>query len=147
MVASAEVMLDLGVKALIVDDDPDVLSSMADVLRGRGYEVEIAQSAEEGLNRLGAAPFHLVISDYKLPGNTGAWMIQEAAKAGLLGSAKVLLITGEANPVGVSGLRVLRKPFEIDHFLREVEPDVPDMAKNLAFAAIDRDRVEPPETE
>jgi len=82
--------------------------------------VEIAQSAEEGLARLGASPFQLVISDYKLPGNTGAWMLQQAAKAGLLGSAKVLLITAEVNPEGVSGLKILRKPFELDLFLREV---------------------------
>jgi CheY-like chemotaxis protein len=114
-------------KALIVDDDLDVLSTMAEVLRGRGYDVEIAQSAEEGLDRLSALPFQLVISDYKLPGNTGAWMLQEAAKAGLLGAAKVLLITAEVNPDGVSGVRILRKPFEVDLFLREVfGPGVPN---------------------
>ncbi len=135
--------LDLAFKALLVDDDVDVLSSMAEVLRG-----EIAQSAEDGLDRLGASRFQLVISDYKLPGNTGAWMLQEAAKAGLLGAAKVLLITAEVNPEGVSGLRILRKPFEVDFFLREVfGPGVPNAAEELTLAAIDGDRPEPPQNE
>jgi len=142
------VKLDLAFKALLVDDDVDVLSSMAEVLRGRGYDVEIAQSAEDGLDRLGASRFQLVISDYKLPGNTGAWMLQEAAKGGLLGAAKVLLITAEVNPEGVSGFRILRKPFEVDFFLREVfGPGVPNAAEELTLAAIDGDRPEPPQNE
>jgi CheY-like chemotaxis protein len=142
------VKLDLAFKALLVDDDIDVLSSMAEVLRGRGYDVELAQSAEEGLDRLGASRFQLVISDYKLPGNTGSWMLQEAAKAGLLGAAKVLLITGEVNPEGVSGFRILRKPFEVDLFLREVfGPGVPNTAEELTLAAIDGDRPELPQNE
>jgi CheY-like chemotaxis protein len=147
MVANEEVKLDVAFKALIVDDDLDVLATIAELLRGRGYDVEIAQSAEEGLARLGASPFQLVISDYKLPGNTGAWMLQQAAKAGLLGTAKVLLITAELNPEGVSGLKILRKPFELDLFLREVfGPSVPNAAEQLALAAIDGDLPQPPET-
>jgi CheY-like chemotaxis protein len=117
---SQEVKPAFAPKALIVDDDVDVLSTLAEVLRGRGYDVEIAQTAEEGLDRLRASPFQLVISDYKLPGNTGGWMLQEAASAGRLGAAKVLLITAEARPEGVPGLKILRKPFEVDLFLREV---------------------------
>jgi CheY-like chemotaxis protein len=147
MVANEEVKLDVAFKALIVDDDLDVLSTIADLLRGRGYDVEIAQSAEEGLARLGASPFQLVISDYKLPGNTGAWMLQQAGKAGLLGSAKVLLMTAEVNPEGVSGVKILRKPFELDLFLREVcGPTVPNAAEQLALATIDGDLPQPPET-
>jgi len=47
-------------------------------------------------------------------------MLQEAAKAGLLAASKVLLMTGDPNPDGVAGLRVLRKPLDRDLFLREV---------------------------
>ncbi len=47
-------------------------------------------------------------------------MLQEAAKAGLLGTAKVLLVTAEVDPEGVSGIKILSKPFEMDLFLREV---------------------------
>ncbi len=75
-------------------------------------------------------------------------MLQEAAKAGLLGTAKVLLVTAEVDPEGVSGIKILSKPFEMDLFLREVfGPSVPKAAAELARAAVDGDLPEPPEIE
>ncbi len=47
-------------------------------------------------------------------------MLQEAVKAGLLAASKVLLTTGEPNPDGVAGFKVLRKPIDTDLFFREV---------------------------
>jgi hypothetical protein len=65
-----------------------------------------------------------------------------------LGTAKVLLITAEVNPEGVSGFKILRKPFEMDLFLREVlGPSVPNAAEELARAAINGDLLKPPEAE
>jgi DNA-binding response OmpR family regulator len=110
----------LGCKVLIVEDDPDVASALSETLTGEGFEVETAGNAEDGLSRLGGGGFKLVIADYNLPGPTGAWMLQEAAKTGLLAASKVLLVTGESNPEGVSGLKVLKKPLLPDLFLREV---------------------------
>jgi DNA-binding response OmpR family regulator len=110
----------LGCKVLIVEDDPDVASALSETLTGEGFEVETAGNAEDGLSRLGGGGFKLVIADYNLPGRTGTWMLQEAAKTGLLAASKVLLVTGESNPEGVSGLKVLKKPLLPDLFLREV---------------------------
>jgi len=110
----------LGFGVLIVEDDPDVSSALSEALTRQGYEVETAGTAEDGLSQLGGGQFQLVITDYSLPGQTGVWMLQEAAKAGLLAASKVLLMTGDPNPDGVAGLRVLRKPLDRDLFLREV---------------------------
>ncbi len=110
----------LGFGVLIVEDDPDVSSALSEALTRQGYEVETAGTAEDGLSQLDGGQFQLVITDYSLPGQTGVWMLQEAAKAGLLAASKVLLMTGDPNPDGVAGLRVLRKPLDRDLFLREV---------------------------
>ncbi len=109
-----------GFGVLIVEDDPGVSSALSEALTRQGYEVETAGTAEDGLSQLGGGQFQLVITDYSLPGQTGVWMLQEAAKAGLLAASKVLLMTGNPNPDGVAGLRVLRKPLDTDLFLREV---------------------------
>jgi two-component system chemotaxis response regulator CheY len=93
---------------------------LSEALTGEGYEVETAGTSEDGLSRLGGGQFQLVIADYNLPGQTGVWMLQVAAKAGLLAGSKVLLVTGEPNPDGVADLKVLRKPIDTDLFLREV---------------------------
>ena len=71
-----------GFGVLIVEDDPGVSSALSEALTRQGYEVETAGTAEDGLSQLGGGQFQLVITDYSLPGQTGVWMLQEAAKAG-----------------------------------------------------------------
>jgi CheY-like chemotaxis protein len=110
----------LGFRVLIVEDNPDTRWAFSEVLTDDGYEIETAGTAEDGLSQLADGQFHLVITDYKLPSQTGVWMLQEAAKAGLLASTKVLLVTGEPNPDGVAGIKVLRKPIDTGLLLREV---------------------------
>ena len=53
-------------------------------LQIEGHEVDQASSAHEGLSRLQSGHYDLVLSDYAMPGQTGAWMLNEAARQGLL---------------------------------------------------------------
>ena len=54
-------------KVLLVDDEMNVLNALARSLRKEPYEVIIAASAMEGLNKLYATRIDLIISDYKMP--------------------------------------------------------------------------------
>lgn len=110
----------LGLRVLCVEDDEQVQTVLAALLESEGYEVAVASSAGAGLEFLRRQAFHLVISDYWLPDKTGAWMLGEASRAGLLGATQVLVITAEHRPQGVENLRVLRKPLDLDDFLRVV---------------------------
>ena len=58
---------------LLVDDEPDVLSSVAEVLeRGiAGLEVITASSGRAGLAILDRRPVDLIVSDFKMPGMDG----------------------------------------------------------------------------
>lgn len=111
----------LGLKILFVEDNDEIREALATLLEGEGYDVTACVSAEEGLEKLGTlGPFHLVVSDYALPNNTGAWMIQEAVKANLIERARVLVVTAHPNPRGLDEVRVIHKPVDLDDFLREV---------------------------
>ena len=110
----------LGLRVLVVEDDEQVATVLSALLESEGYEVALAVSAEAGLARLRERPFHLVVSDYWLPDRTGAWMLGEASQAGLLRDSQVLVITAEHRPQGVENLIVLRKPLDLDDFLRHV---------------------------
>ena len=110
----------LGLRVLCVEDDEQVLSVLTALLESEGYEVATAASAAQGMEQLALASFHLVISDYWLPDKTGAWMLGEASRTGVLGTAQVLVITAEHQPQGVENLRVLKKPLDLDDFLRVV---------------------------
>lgn len=109
-----------GTEVLLVEDDECLRDTLAEILRHDGYSVTVAESAEEGLEKLTSGHFGLVLTDYELPIATGAWMLREAVAAGLLADTGVLVITGHRNPAGTEGWKVLHKPLEHDTFLREV---------------------------
>lgn len=110
----------MGLRVLVVEDDDQVATVLSALLESEGYEVAVAATAEAGLSRLREKPWHLVVSDYWLPDRTGAWMLGEASHAGLLRHTQVLVITAEHRPQGVENLLVLRKPLDLDDFLRHV---------------------------
>lgn len=107
-------------KILCIDDDEGIRESLGELLRDEGYDVTVGASAEEGIELLGKHHFRLVISDYALPGETGSWMIREAKAKGLLNGAEALLITAHPSPKGAEGIKVFRKPVDVDDFLRHI---------------------------
>ncbi len=66
---------------LLVEDDPDVRSALADLLRASGHAVTIAASADEALEVLEHTHQSLVLSDVDLGGNThGVELMRQIAE-------------------------------------------------------------------
>ena len=57
----------MGIRILIVDDEPAILSAMAPLLRSRGYDVTPAMSAKAALEAVERAEPDLVVLDLGLP--------------------------------------------------------------------------------
>jgi DNA-binding NtrC family response regulator len=62
---------------LIVDDEAAIRESLETLLQIEGYEVESAESGEEGLARLGERSFDLVLLDLALPDRNGIDLLAE----------------------------------------------------------------------
>jgi two-component system response regulator FlrC len=58
-------------KLLVVDDDPGFSRLLEAILRGEGYDVDIAGSVEAALQLAARVQYHLVISDVRLPDGDG----------------------------------------------------------------------------
>lgn len=58
-------------RVFVVDDDPGFRRMLVDALDDKGFEVECAASAEEGLDVLKQNSFDFILMDVKLPGMTG----------------------------------------------------------------------------
>ena len=58
-------------RILIIEDDPGISASMEMLLPARGYHVELAASAQAGLEQAAASEFDLVITDLRLPDGDG----------------------------------------------------------------------------
>ncbi len=58
-------------RILVVDDTPLTRETLRQVLQADGFEVEVVPGARLALERLRAAPFHLLITDYRMPEMSG----------------------------------------------------------------------------
>jgi two-component system, cell cycle sensor histidine kinase and response regulator CckA len=64
---------------LLVDDDPEVLSLAADILRAAGYAVLSTRDSREALRiaRTRAGPLHLLLTDVVMPLMSGRQLAEE----------------------------------------------------------------------
>jgi DNA-binding response OmpR family regulator len=104
---------------LLVEDDPDIRDLMVTLLELASFEVVACDSAEAALEALREQPFDMVLTDYMLPHRTGAWLLQEASREGLLDATPVLVVSAHPNPP-VNGFEVLPKPFDLDDLVSKV---------------------------
>ena len=64
-------------KILVVDDEPDMLSSWKRFLGRSGYAVDVAENATSGLAQFEAFAPDLVITDLRMPGKDGLALLRE----------------------------------------------------------------------
>lgn len=108
-------------RILIVDDDPRMVSTLADILIWQGYRVATACSVAEALERASGQPFDCAISDIRMPGMDGVALYQ--ALRALWPDLPMILMTAYAaeelvqtsRQLGVLG--VLDKPLKIKQVL------------------------------
>jgi response regulator RpfG family c-di-GMP phosphodiesterase len=62
---------------LCVDDEPNILSALRRLFRGKGFDVRTAESGPGGLELLQAQPVDLVISDMRMPEMDGARFLEQ----------------------------------------------------------------------
>jgi DNA-binding NtrC family response regulator len=64
-------------RVLVIDDEPDIRESLEALLSGENYQVDLAANATEGLRRLEASPYDLVLLDLMLPDKSGMQVLEE----------------------------------------------------------------------
>lgn len=84
-------------RVLLVDDDPLILDSIAEVLSFDGHEVAVASSGRAALERFSAAldtpsPFEVVVTDLGMPTLNGIQVANEVRA--LSGTVRIILLTG-----------------------------------------------------
>lgn len=109
---------------LCVDDEPEVLAALRDLLR-RDFEVDVATSGAEALALLRGQPrrYAVVVSDMRMPHMSGAEFLRRARRVAPL--ATRMLLTGHADVESAIGavndghiFRYLTKPCDREELLR-----------------------------
>ncbi len=111
-------------RILVIDDDPGVRDSMARMLRGAGFNVEIAATGEEGVAAAKGNVYDVILSDMRMPGISGLEVLQRLRE--LRVDSAFIVMTGfgtvdtavEAMKLGA--VDFVQKPFLRDELLLRV---------------------------
>jgi CheY-like chemotaxis protein len=113
-------------RVLVADDEPNIRSTIKDVLRKYQAQVTVAVSGADAIDKINSGDWDLVISDIKMPDKTGYDVFAAARRKSQ--SLPVILMTGfgydpshcivRASQEGLAA--VLFKPFKVDQLLAEV---------------------------
>jgi len=68
------------VRVLIVDDDKDILRSLKDIMSSKGYQVDVAETAESALEKTKNQYFNLALLDIRLPDMEGTELLAKIHK-------------------------------------------------------------------
>ena len=110
-------------RLLIIEDDPDLLSGLARILRRAGYSVDTAQDGEDGLFKALEIDYDAIVLDVMLPRLDG-WAV--LSKLREKKTTPVLMLTArDATKDRVRGFDTgaddyLVKPFEQDELLARI---------------------------
>ena len=80
-------------RVLVVEDEINLATAVADGLRADGYDVEVAHDGEEGLWRAREGQFGVIVLDILLPGLNGFQVCQSLREAGV--STPILMLTAK----------------------------------------------------
>ncbi|MFB3923640.1 MAG: response regulator [Terriglobia bacterium] len=84
----------MALKLLIVDDDPDVLRVLKEMLQALSYEVLALTSGQEAAERLDRQKFDGVFLDARMPGMDGFALVRHIRASSTNSSAPVIMLTG-----------------------------------------------------
>ncbi len=107
-------------RVLVVDDEPQILRALRTSLRGAGYEVETAETAEDALAALASNPPDAVVLDLVLPDGSGTEVCRELRT---WSSAPVIVLsvvgdeTEKVAALDAGADDYVTKPFGVDELL------------------------------
>ena len=82
-------------RVLIIDDEEDIRDVLTDVLNRAGFEVEVASTGDEGIDKLRSKPADVIVTDIIMPGKDGVVTIRDIRKE--FPDAKIIAISGGGN--------------------------------------------------
>ena len=82
-------------RLLVVDDEPELLGLMREMLEGAGYDVATAESGAVALALLETARFDAIVSDLRMPDVDGATLWREVQRRQPSLARQMLFVTGD----------------------------------------------------
>lgn len=109
-------MIPQTLRVLVADDDPDMRTLIATVLREPTYEVVLCEDAESALVRSkDKKAYDIIVCDFMLPGMSGLELIQRLRNNPMTAKVPILMISAHTN----YGMDDRAKAVGANHFLNK----------------------------
>ena len=115
------------IKILIVDDQPDNLFCLSNLLTKRGYKLQRAISGQLALNAASASPPDLVLLDIMMPGMDGYQVCRKLKAESKTQEIPVIFLSAldeaseKVESFKLGGVDYITKPFEVTEVLARIE--------------------------
>ena len=112
------------IKILLIDDEEEFATTLAERLELRGYETRTAGCGEDGLNLLSQESFDIAVLDLMMPGMNGLDTLRRIKSDAP--DMPVVLLTGHGSTrEGMEGMRLgafdyLMKPLDIKDLTQKI---------------------------
>lgn len=110
-------------KILIIDDERDILDSIATLLEVEGHETVKAINGKDGIKSLSHNKYDLVIIDVMMPDKSGVEVLSKMRHEPENSKTPVILISASQEP-DTNGIKwdiFIRKPFDIKTLTESVQ--------------------------
>jgi len=105
-------------RLLVVEDEAYVRESLGALLKGRGYEVTLAEGLDSAVETLRKAPIDLVLTDLNMPGGGGLELVKRVRALSV--GTPVVVLTGFGT---VASAVECLKAGACDYVLKPADPD------------------------
>jgi two-component system NtrC family sensor kinase len=118
-------------RILLIDDEPDIRRSISKFLTRSGWEVDLADSGDEGLRLLAGADYEAVLCDLRMPGMSGHEFYRRLQAEEAPAIQRLVFMTGDVlSPEASRFLQeaarpVLSKPFALKDLMEVLAQVVP----------------------
>lgn len=112
-------------RVLLVDDEEELVFTLAERLEYRGFEAEGVASGVEAIKRAEEKDFDIVVIDVKMPGMDGIEVMKRIKEG--QPDTKVILITGHGSikdgedGVAEGAVDYLQKPIKIEELVNRIK--------------------------
>ncbi len=111
-------------KVLVVDDEPDMIWAITNVLLAENHSVVSVNSGEEALAKIKEVMVDLVLLDFRLPGMDGVQILEKIKQ--LRPELPVIMVTGyggieeAVQSIKLGAAHYIAKPFDNNHLIETV---------------------------
>lgn len=113
------------INVLLVDDEEEFVNALAERLRLRGFEVQVALEGTEALQGIESDPPGVIVLDVLMPGLSGLDVLKQINALNI--RIPVIMLTGRGStPEGIEGMRLgafdyLVKPVSIEELIKKIQ--------------------------